>query len=162
MVRAKTLSVLIALAVLGGTFVIAEEAADKFKDIKCPVSGGPAKEVAAKDYKGGKVYFCCDKCPEAFAKDVAKFAVKANHQLVATKQAEQKNCPLSGGPISDDQTVKVAEVKVGFCCEKCKGKVEGAKGDEQLTLVFSDDAFKKGFKVKEKKGEQEPKKDAAP
>ena len=130
-------------------------AEDKKKDplegVMCPVSGKQVKAESAADYKGGKVYFCCDGCPGAFSKDTAKFAAKANAQLASTGQAEQAKCPISGGPTKEGTEVKVGGSKVAFCCNNCKGKVEKAKGDDQLALVFSDAAFAKGFKVKEAK-----------
>jgi YHS domain-containing protein len=119
---------------------------------KCPVSGAACKKDFAADYKGGKVYFCCDNCPKAFAKDTAKFANKANLQLVQTKQAEQLKCPLTGGPAKDENSVAINGAKVSFCCGNCLAKVKKTEGDEQLELVLNDKAFEKGFKVaKEKK-----------
>jgi YHS domain-containing protein len=126
--------------------VMAEEKV-KLEGIKCVVSGKAATENAV-DYKGGKVYFCCENCPKAFSKDTAKFATKANAQLVATGQAKQDKCPLSGAKLNPDTEITVAGAKVAFCCEKCQGKVKAAKDAEALELVFSDKAFEKaGFKV---------------
>lgn len=148
----KRFAAALCLLVVAG-FVVAEEA-KKF-DQKCVVSGGPAKEDKTVAYKGGKVYFCCENCPKAFEKDVAKFATKANHQLVATGQAKQAKCPLSGGPLNKDKVVKIGGVDVQFCCNNCKGKAAAAAGDAQVELAFSDAAFEKaGFavpKVEEKK-----------
>lgn len=134
-------------------FVATAFAADvKLDGIKCIVAGNKdAKADNSADYKGGKVYFCCGNCPKAFAADNKKFATKANAQLVATSQAKQAKCPLSGGDLNKDTEISVAGAKVQFCCDMCKGKVEKAKGDEQLELVFSDKAFEKaGFKVEKK------------
>jgi hypothetical protein len=124
------------------------QAEEKKAELKCPVSGAAAKMDHAVEHNGGKVYFCCDKCPEAFKADTAKFATKANAQLVASGQAKQVKCPLSGGKLNPEAKVTVASTEVQFCCNNCKGKVAAAKGDEQLNLVFSDAAFKKGFEVK--------------
>ena len=127
----------------------AEEKAAEFK-ATCIVAGNkPAKQDKTADYKGGKVYFCCDNCPKAFAANTAKFATKANQQLVATGQTTQAKCPLSGGKLNPDASLEVGGAKVGFCCNNCKGKVAEAKGDAQAELVFSDAAFTKaGFEVK--------------
>ena len=122
----------------------------EFKAI-CPVSGKAALKDKSVDYKGGKVYFCCGGCPDAFKADTAKFAAKANQQLYATGQAKLEKCPLSGGKLNTETKIDVAGTPVCFCCNNCKGKVEKASGDEQLNLVFSDKAFEKGFKVAEKK-----------
>ncbi|HUG18731.1 MAG TPA: YHS domain-containing protein [Planctomycetaceae bacterium] len=118
---------------------------------KCPVSGTPCKKEFAADYKGAEVYFCCDKCPKAFAENPEKFATKANLQLVQTKQAKQTKCPLTGRDMADDKTVAVNGVTVKLCCPNCLGKVTKAEGDAQLELVFSDKAFKQGFEVTAKK-----------
>lgn len=120
---------------------------------KCPVSGQPAKKEAATAYKDKEVYFCCDKCKAAFEADNTKFTVKANHQLFQTKQYRQAKCPMSGGDLNKEQKTKIAGVNVQFCCENCKGKAEKATGDDQLALIFSDAAFKKGFVAKKEKKE---------
>ena len=129
-------------------------AADEVKldGVNCVVANSKAAKAGnSTDYKGGKVYFCCMNCPKAFAKDPAKFATKANAQLILTKQATQVKCPVSGQDFVDDQSTKVSGIEVKFCCDKCKGKVEKATGDDQADLVFGDKAFEKGYKVAEKK-----------
>ena len=131
--------------------LVAYAAEDKAKEFKatCPVANKPAKEDKTVEYKGGKVYFCCENCPKAFAKDTAKFATKANQQLVATGQTTQAKCPLTGAKLNPDASLDVGGAKVTFCCNNCKGKVAEAKGDAQAELVFSDAAFTKGgFEVK--------------
>ncbi|RLS34346.1 MAG: YHS domain-containing protein [Planctomycetota bacterium] len=141
----KRFAAVACMLLVAGLVVAAD--AKKF-DQKCVVSGGPAKEDKTVDYKGGKVYFCCENCPKAFEKDVKKYATKANHQLVATGQAKQAKCPISGGKLNPEKTVKVGGVDVQFCCENCQGKVAKAEGDAQVELVFSDAAFEKaGFAV---------------
>jgi len=136
----------VACLMLVAGFVVAADA-KKFEQ-KCVVSGAAAKEDKTVDYKGGKVYFCCENCPKAFEKDVKKYATKANLQLVATGQAKQAKCPLSGGKLNAEKTVKVGGVEVQFCCEKCQGAVAKAEGDAQIEMVFSDAAFEKaGYAV---------------
>ncbi len=138
----------VSASIVMNSLFAAEDAKIDLKGINCPVAGTKAaKEDKSVAYKGGKVFFCCGNCPKAFEKDTAKFATKANQQLVATKQAKQLKCPLSGGDLNDATEIEVAGTKVKFCCNKCQGKVESAKGDEQLNLVFSDKAFEKAFKV---------------
>lgn len=139
-----------AVLAIGLAAYAAEEKAKEFK-ATCPVSGKAALEDKTAAYKGGKVYFCCENCPKAFAKDTAKFATKANQQLVATGQTTQAKCPLTGGKLNPDASSTVGGAKVGFCCNNCKGKVDAAKGDAQAELVFSDAAFAKGFEVKKAK-----------
>ncbi len=147
--RTRLFAVLGVIALLVATVMAEDKKEEKVKleGIKCVVSGGKATENSV-DYKGGKVFFCCENCPKTFAKDTAKFATKANAQLVATAQAKQGKCPLSGGPLNADTAITVGGAKVCFCCEKCQGKVKEAKDADALELVFSDKAFAKAeFKV---------------
>jgi YHS domain-containing protein len=150
----RRISLLVAAFGLMLTAVVADEV--KLDGIKCIMNPkAAAKADKTVDYKGGKVYFCCDNCPKGFAKDQAgdkKMSTKANTQLVATGQAKQAKCPLSGGDLDKDTEITVAGAKVSFCCNNCKGKVEKLKGDEQADAVFGDKAFEKaGFKVEKAK-----------
>ena len=43
---------------------------------KCPISGKPINAAQSVDYKGQKVFFCCDGCPAAFEKDPSKYTAK--------------------------------------------------------------------------------------
>lgn len=138
---------LCAVALLTVGVIAADEKKEEKAVAKCPVSGKDINKDAAVDYKGAKVYFCCPGCPGAFKKDTAKYASKANHQLVFTGQAEQEKCPLTGGKLNDQTTVEVSGVDVTFCCNGCKGKATKKSGDDQVDLVFNDKAFEKGFKV---------------
>lgn len=131
----------------------ADETAPKAKGQKefkatCPVSGKDAVREQSVAYKDKKVYFCCGNCKAAYEKDSAKFANKANWQLVQTRQFVQVKCPLSGGDIDKTKTAEVGGVKVSFCCDMCKGKVAGATGDDQVAMVFADGPFAKGFEAR--------------
>lgn len=134
------------LAFVAVAAVVAAEGV-KLEGVKCVVAASkPAKEGNAVDYKGGKVYFCCMNCPKAFSADTAKFAAKANAQLVATGQAKQAKCPLTGGPLNPATKISVAGADVCFCCEKCQGKAKDAK--DQVEFIFNDKAFEKaGYTV---------------
>jgi YHS domain-containing protein len=137
----------VAVAAAVALFSAAVIGADpKLDGVKCVVAGNKdAKATNSVDYKGAKVFFCCQNCPKAFKEDTAKFAASANHQLVATGQAEQVKCPFTGGPINADTAIEVKGARVAFCCEKCQGKAKESK--EQVELIFNDKAFEKGFKV---------------
>ena len=125
---------------------------------KCPVSGEPAKEEQFTAYKEKKAYFCCEKCKAAFDAEPAKFAVKANHQLVQTKQFQQKKCPITGADFKKEESARVSNVTVRFCCEKCKGSVQSAEADAKLEMIFAEKVFKKAFvAVKEKSEDGESK-----
>ena len=139
----------LSVAVLALTVYAADEV--KLEGVKCIMNPkAAAKAETGVDYKGGKVYFCCMNCPKKF--DATKNAVAANNQLVATKQAKQEKCPLTGRALAADQKVTINGAEVAFCCGNCKGKVEKATGEDQQKLVFSNEAFEKaGFKVTAKK-----------
>ncbi len=135
-------------AVVLGETEKAEKAKDPLAGAKCPVSGEEISKDSHVDYKGGKLYFCCNGCAAKFQKDKAKYAIKANYQLVATGQAKQKGCPLSGGKLNAATKTKVCGVDVAFCCNHCQAKVKEAKEEKQLELVFGGKNFDKAFEVK--------------
>lgn len=122
----------------------------------CPVSGSSAKKENSSKYRDKETYFCCEKCKAAFDAEPAKFSTKANFQLVQTKQFRQTKCPVSGSKVDKEQSLKVEGVKVSFCCDKCKGSIDAASKDEQLTKVFADAVFTKSFAVKKADGEKKP------
>ena len=144
----KARTILCLLFVLGLAFVTSSTAEDKqdLSGIKCPVSGKDINPEATVDYRGGKVYLCCEGCPKAFAANTEKFAAKANCQLVATGQFVQKACPLTGKPAKDDKIVEAGGVKVAVCCPGCLGKAN--KADDKVALLFADKVFEKGFEQK--------------
>lgn len=139
----------------------AEKGEAEFK-ATCPVSGSNAKKENASKYREGEAYFCCEKCKAAFDAEPAKYSSKANLQLVQTKQFRQTKCPVSGSKVNKEQTIKVSGVKVGFCCDKCKGSLETASKDDQLTKIFGDAVFTKSFAVKKVETETKPATEAAP
>ena len=144
MLSRKVLLSVLSVVLVAGVTVWAGEV--KLEGIKCVVLAKPATAGKSADHKDGKVYFCCGNCAGKFAASPEKFATKANMQLVATKQYEQKTCPLTGMPLNPETKVKVGDAEVAFCCNNCKGKVEAAEGDKQLEMVFEEKAFKKaGF-----------------
>ena len=161
-----------ALLALPTVFAQEEKEAEKEKDkvdlstIKCPISGRAIDETRTVEHKDAKVYFCCPNCINAFKKDPKneKFAAKVNYQLVATKQAKQQACPLSGQKLKDGTEVEVgyAEVKVAFCCPNCQKKANATKDadneaeDKLVALIFADEEkFAKAFKIGEEKEEKE-------
>lgn len=152
--KARSLfTALASVAVLAVTLYAAEEI--KLDGIKCVMNPkAAAKAEKTVDYKGGKLFFCCDNCPKGFAKKLEAgdkvVAAKGNAQLVATDQAKQVKCVFTGGPLKTKLTVAGATVQ--FCCNNCKGKAEKMEGDDQLVALFGDAAFEKGgFKVGEDK-----------
>jgi len=158
MVMSLTAAMLVAV---GGLKAAKEESskeeAKKFA-ATCPVSGKAAGEDHVVELKNGtKVYFCCDKCPVAFKANPKKYDLQVHRQMLETGQIKQVACPLTGKPVNKEQTVKVGETEVGFCCDKCKGKYESASDEEKLKLLFSNAAMKKGFKSTKEKEKKEKK-----
>ena len=147
--KARLLAALGVAALVFSATLYAEDKKDALAAARCPVSGKEVKADQTVDYKGGKVYFCCENCPKAF--DAKKHGAKANHQLVVTGQAKQAKCPIAGRDLNPATKITVAGADVCFCCNNCKGKAEKASGDEQISLIFGDAAFEKGgFKVGKK------------
>ena len=141
----KTLSVL-AVALLAAP-AFADHHEEK-TTAKCPVMDRPINKEFSTEYKDATVYFCCAKCVGKFEENTDKYAAKANAQLVATGQAKQTACPITGGKINPDKKAEVAGVEVNFCCGNCEGKVKSADEKKAMMLVFSDKAFVKAFEVK--------------
>lgn len=141
----KKLTAIAALLLMASATALA--ANTESSEVQCIIADKAADMSKSADYKDGKVYFCCGGCASKFAKTEAKYAVKANHQLVATKQYEQKMCPFSSRPADANKTTMVAGVKVAFCCDGCKSKVESTKDDDaKMALIFADKKFTKAFK----------------
>ena len=148
--KARSLCTAVAsVAILAVTLYAAEEI--KLEGIKCVMNPkAAAKAEKSVDFKGGKVFFCCDNCPKGFAKKIEEgdklVAAKGNAQLIATSQAKQEKCVFTGGPLKTK--LEVGGATVQFCCENCLGKAKKLEGDDQLIALFGDAAFEKGgFKV---------------
>ncbi|GAB6187595.1 hypothetical protein [Thermopirellula anaerolimosa] len=132
-----------------------KEGKAKKHELTCPVMGGKVNPEVSVEYKGGKIAFCCADCISEFKEHTAKYAAKANAQLVASHQYVQKACPLTGRPVAEGKKADVAGVSVGVCCGGCQGKITGAENDDaRLSLVFSDAAFEKGFAKRAKPAEK--------
>jgi len=60
----------------------------------CPVMGNPIDPNMYTDYEGRRIYFCCQSCKTAFAKDPEKYIAKVDEQLQGvgkeTKAPESK------------------------------------------------------------------------
>jgi YHS domain-containing protein len=133
-----------AIVALTTSAAVVTAALKEAKDATCPVSGHGCDPAASADFDGGTVYFCCEKCVGAFEGESAKFAAKAHQQMVSTGQLVQKGCPFSGGPVKPGTQISIGDAEVGFCCPNCKGKVEKASPEDQVTMVFG--KIDKGFK----------------
>jgi YHS domain-containing protein len=80
----KVLSLAIAAAVVTGAFAAPKPStAEKTpKTIACAVTGGSVNIAEAtkkhmySDYKGRRYFFCCNGCPQSFAKEPGKYSKK--------------------------------------------------------------------------------------
>ncbi len=118
------------------------------EDVVCPVSGQPVDPEAKAEYLGKDVYFCCQKCPNAFKSKTAKYELKARQQLAQTGQIVQVACPVSGKATTEGTELNVNGVEVAFCCKNCRKAVNKAEGDAQLKMLYG--KLKKGFTLQVK------------
>ena len=127
------------------TLASADQAGEGESPLACPISGKAVNPGITTEYRGGTIAFCCAGCVAPFRENTEKYATQANRQLVRSGQAEQVGCPITGRPVSPDQSVEVAGVEVHFCCGGCKAKVVKAEDPEKL--VFNDDGFQRAYEV---------------
>lgn len=139
----------VALTLVSAAFAADEEV--NLKDVKCVLNPkGDAQATSCAEYKGGKVYFCCDNCKGKFTAEPKEYAVSANKQLFATKQFKQVKCPIMGKDVKEGVVVKVAGVEVGLCCPGCEKKVIAMDEKDQLEAVFGEKAYEKCFELDKK------------
>jgi alpha-acetolactate decarboxylase len=76
------------------------------------------------------------------------YSAKANHQLVATGQATQVACPLTGRPAKPELKLDVSGVTVAFCSQACKTRAEKAEECARIELLFGNGVFDQGFRIR--------------
>jgi YHS domain-containing protein len=59
----------------------AAAAPDAIAQKLCPVTGDPVNPNIYVDYKGRRIYFCCNMCPDTFKKDPEKYLKKLDEQM---------------------------------------------------------------------------------
>ena len=122
--------------------------------LKCLFVDKTPVEGKSSDYKECKVYFCCGNCLKKFDGDKKGFASQANHQLIASKQVEQKACPMTGKPLNKEFSVEFKGATVGFCCNGCKGSAEKMSDDDKMAKLFGEDSYAKAKFAKVEKVEK--------
>src|SRR3972149_4032660 len=128
-----TLSVAVALMFACAAISAEKDAKEKKAyEPKCPVSGKAGSKDHVVKHNGGDVQFCCGNCPAEFEKNTAKYAVKANMQLLGTKQDKEVKCPLTGKALNGETVTEVDGLKVCFCCNGCKAKFVNEGGPKKL------------------------------
>ena len=123
------------------------------KSCCCPGGYCPLKPRAdlTVEYKGGKIQLCCKQCEKIFKETPAKFAAVANHQLVATKQAQQVKCAMCGSDIGYLSGLDVAGITISFCSHDCYNNLKKLSPNERIERVFGNAGFARGFVMKSAK-----------
>ncbi len=102
----------------------------------CPVSAEPCDPKVSLDFHGGRVWFCCKKCKQAFESDPTRYTPLAHQQMVLTRQFVQRACPLDGAAVAARTKLDVGGVEVGFCSDACRTRINQAAVDDQTRLIF--------------------------
>jgi YHS domain-containing protein len=102
----------------------------------CPVSDQPCDPKVSLDFHGGRIWFCCKKCKQAFEAEPARYTALAHQQMVLTRQFVQRACPLDAAAVAAGTQLDIGGVEVGFCSDACRSRVNEATVDEQTKLVF--------------------------
>jgi len=95
----------------------------------CPVSGEAANKEIFTEYKGQKVYFCCNDCKATFEKDPAKYETKIKKCNEACKKECKESCKKECKESCDKASEKKCD-KASGCCksdEKMGDKAKGCK-----------------------------------
>jgi len=84
-----------------GPVVAEENTPGQNMQTTCPVMGGKINKDIYADYKGERVYFCCEGCIPQFQKDPAKYINKLENegvklQEVPTAEVENKSKITTG------------------------------------------------------------------
>jgi Cu(I)/Ag(I) efflux system membrane fusion protein len=104
------------------------DAREEISQKLCPVMGLPINPESFIEYKGVKVYFCCDGCddeflehPEQYVSKLPPETQKRIHQAEQSDGGEplQTLCPVMGHPIDPQCFIEYKGVKVYFCCDGC-------------------------------------------
>lgn len=65
---------------------------------ECPVMGGSVNKNLYVDYKGERVFFCCEGCPETFRKNPEKYMKKLKSQGIELEKAPAEAAPAEKKP----------------------------------------------------------------
>jgi hypothetical protein len=105
----------------------------------CPMTGGPVDgSVAAAEFNGQKVGFCCPGCPEKW-----EAMSDAEKQAFIDKQAAadvnmgviNATCPVRGGKVNQAVNVDYSGQKIGFCCPGCIDDWNAMSDEEKSAFI---------------------------
>lgn len=90
--KAFIIALTLAAFAAGGVWAGEPEAAAEGKpQTTCPVLGGNINKQVYADYKGKRIYFCCQGCDAEFKKDPEKYMKKLEEQGVKLEPAPAGN-----------------------------------------------------------------------
>jgi len=114
------------IAIIAGIlFSLAGSNQDK-PQTRCPILGNQVEKEFYKDYKGARVYFCCEGCVDRFKKNPDRYlrillskGVKLEKAVVQVTEVPQTLCPVMGGKINKEVYADYKGQRVYFCCPGC-------------------------------------------
>jgi len=99
-IKVAVLTILIVLFAVGP--VVAEEnTTTNNLQATCPVMGGKINKEVYTDYKGERVYFCCEGCISEFKKDPAKYMEKLENESMTLEKAPETEINKESSPGTD-------------------------------------------------------------
>lgn len=114
----------------------------------CPVTGDPINKKLYVDYKGKRIYVCCESCIDPVKKNPEKYIKKLENMgqsvetIVGAKAGHvtalvpQKTCPVMGNPIDKSVFVDYKGKRVYFCCAGCPETFK--KDPEKYLKILAD------------------------
>ena len=102
----------------------------------CPVTGDPIDRKLYVDYKGKRIYVCCEGCKATVAKKPEKYLKKllamgqaaevidTVTQMPQKALAPQTTCPVMGGAIDKTLYVDYQGKRIYVCCAGCISEVK--------------------------------------
>ena len=108
----------------------------------CPIMGNPVNKDLYVEYKGKRIYVCCEGCIDAVKNDPEAAIKKIESSgesvevIAAAQPAEnppnlalQTTCPvMKGNPINRNLYVDYQGKRIYVCCSDCLAKVKAAPG----------------------------------
>lgn len=127
------------------------------KQTACPVCGAEIDKKISQYYKGEKVYFCQEKCREAFIVDPAQYMKVLKDSGVEIEKVKdykpipQTNSPYSGGKIdknifAEEEIEEIGMCKIYFSNEKELDGFSSMVGSEKAPIAQK--LIDLGFKIK--------------
>ena len=93
----------------------------------CPVMNKPINKNLYVDYKGERIYVCCQSCVNVVKKNPDKWLKKLEAQGITPEKVKKTNrkyvaqtmCPVMNRPINKDLYVDYKGERIYVCCQGC-------------------------------------------